>query len=90
MPRVGLEPTIPVFERAKTVHALDLVALAEEANRRDSGRCPSSATDRLADAVGLEMMKYVTTCSLSLGSFGQLHSSSLEADLSWALQHLFN
>jgi hypothetical protein len=23
MPRVGLEPTIPVFERAKTVHALD-------------------------------------------------------------------
>jgi hypothetical protein len=22
MPRVGLEPTIPVFERAKTVHAL--------------------------------------------------------------------
>jgi hypothetical protein len=23
MPEVGLEPTIPVFERAKTVHALD-------------------------------------------------------------------
>jgi hypothetical protein len=23
MPQVGLEPTIPVFERAKTVHALD-------------------------------------------------------------------
>jgi hypothetical protein len=23
MPRVGLEPTIPAFERAKTVHALD-------------------------------------------------------------------
>jgi hypothetical protein len=23
MPRVGFEPTIPVFERAKTVHALD-------------------------------------------------------------------
>jgi hypothetical protein len=23
MPRVGLETTIPVFERAKTVHALD-------------------------------------------------------------------
>jgi hypothetical protein len=26
MPRVGLEPTIPVFERAKTVHALDSAA----------------------------------------------------------------
>jgi hypothetical protein len=23
MPRVGLEPTIPVFERVKTFHALD-------------------------------------------------------------------
>jgi hypothetical protein len=26
MPRVGIEPTIPVFERAKTFHALDLSA----------------------------------------------------------------
>jgi hypothetical protein len=26
MPQVGLEPTIPVFERAKTVHALDPAA----------------------------------------------------------------
>jgi hypothetical protein len=26
MPRVGFEPTIPVFEQAKTVHALDRVA----------------------------------------------------------------
>jgi hypothetical protein len=26
MPRVGFEPTIPAFERAKTVHALDLAA----------------------------------------------------------------
>jgi hypothetical protein len=26
MPRVGLEPTTPVFERAKTVHALDRAA----------------------------------------------------------------
>jgi hypothetical protein len=25
MPRVGFEPTIPVFEMAKTVHALDRV-----------------------------------------------------------------
>jgi hypothetical protein len=27
MPRVGFEPTIPVFERAKTVHALDCAAI---------------------------------------------------------------
>jgi hypothetical protein len=26
MPRVGIEPTIPVFERAETVHALDRAA----------------------------------------------------------------
>jgi hypothetical protein len=26
MPRVGFEPTIPVFERTKTVNALDLAA----------------------------------------------------------------
>jgi hypothetical protein len=26
MPQVGFEPMIPVFERAKTVHALDRVA----------------------------------------------------------------
>jgi hypothetical protein len=27
MPLVGFEPTIPVFERAKTVHALDRAAI---------------------------------------------------------------
>jgi hypothetical protein len=26
MPRMGFEPTIPVFERAKTVHVLDRAA----------------------------------------------------------------
>jgi hypothetical protein len=26
MPRVGLEPTIPVFERTKTIHVLDRAA----------------------------------------------------------------
>jgi hypothetical protein len=26
MPRVGFQPTIPLFEQAKTVHALDCVA----------------------------------------------------------------
>jgi hypothetical protein len=26
MPRAGFEPTIPAFERAKTVHALDRAA----------------------------------------------------------------
>jgi hypothetical protein len=27
MPQVGFEPTIPVFERAKTVHDLDCAAI---------------------------------------------------------------
>jgi hypothetical protein len=27
MPRDGFEPTIPAFERAKTVHALDRAAI---------------------------------------------------------------
>jgi hypothetical protein len=27
MPQVGFEPTIPVFERAKTIHALDPAAI---------------------------------------------------------------
>jgi hypothetical protein len=27
MPRVGFEPTIPVFERAKKIHALDREAI---------------------------------------------------------------
>jgi hypothetical protein len=27
MPRVGFEPMIPVFERAKTVHVLDCAAI---------------------------------------------------------------
>jgi hypothetical protein len=28
MPRVGFEPTTPVFERAKTVHVLEIAAIA--------------------------------------------------------------
>jgi hypothetical protein len=28
MPRVGFEPTTPVYERAQTVHALDRAATA--------------------------------------------------------------
>jgi hypothetical protein len=27
MPRVGFEPTIPAFERAKTIHVLDRAAI---------------------------------------------------------------
>jgi hypothetical protein len=33
MPRVELEPTKPVFERAKTVHALNHVATVIDAER---------------------------------------------------------
>jgi hypothetical protein len=32
MPWVGLEPTIPVSERAKTVHALDRAATVNDPN----------------------------------------------------------
>jgi hypothetical protein len=35
MPRVGFEPTIPVFERAKTVHALDGAATVICLNNSD-------------------------------------------------------
>jgi hypothetical protein len=34
MPRVGFEPTIPAFERAKTVHALDSTATVIGSNSR--------------------------------------------------------
>jgi hypothetical protein len=33
MPRVGLEHTIPAFERAKTVHALERVATVTGHNK---------------------------------------------------------
>jgi hypothetical protein len=33
MPHVGIEPMIPVFERAKTVHALDRAATVIEVDR---------------------------------------------------------
>jgi len=46
------------------------------------GRATSSTADRLTEAAGHEMTKCITTCSLYLGSIGQLHSSSLESDLS--------
>jgi hypothetical protein len=32
MPQVGLKPTIPVFELAKTVHALDRAAIVTGGN----------------------------------------------------------
>jgi hypothetical protein len=36
MPQVGLEPTIPMFERAKTVHALDRAVTVISENLQDS------------------------------------------------------
>jgi hypothetical protein len=35
MPRVGFEPTISVFERAKTVHVLDRAATVFDINYRN-------------------------------------------------------
>jgi hypothetical protein len=38
MPRVGFEPTIPVFERAKTVHALRCVHITRARARQACAR----------------------------------------------------
>jgi hypothetical protein len=40
MPRVGFEPKIPVFERAKTVHALDRAASVIGTNKWINGSIP--------------------------------------------------
>jgi hypothetical protein len=37
MPLVGFEPTIPVFERAKTVHDLDRAAAVIDKKREITG-----------------------------------------------------
>jgi hypothetical protein len=44
MPWVGLEPTIPAFERAKTVHALDRVPLWSVHEINTSGNVCSNGT----------------------------------------------
>jgi hypothetical protein len=59
MPRVGFEPTIPVFERAKTVHALELAATV-------IGIIQS--TDHFPSIISVSMPKY-PTCVKSVGSF---------------------
>jgi hypothetical protein len=59
MPRVGFEPTIPVFERAKTVHELDFAATVIDdvsynhvismhpVNNGDEGSCKQGQTQGL-------------------------------------------
>jgi hypothetical protein len=39
MPQVGFEPTIPVFEQAKTFHALDHAATVISVVRIDTENC---------------------------------------------------
>jgi formylmethanofuran dehydrogenase subunit E len=46
MPRVGFEPTIPVFERAKTFHALDCAATAIGYQHNTSLKSPLSLSMR--------------------------------------------
>jgi hypothetical protein len=41
MPRVGFEPTIPVFEQAKTVHASDHAAAVTPASHGRLSFCGS-------------------------------------------------
>jgi hypothetical protein len=38
MPSVGFEPTTPVFERTKTVHALDRGATVIRKNKEGKGK----------------------------------------------------
>jgi hypothetical protein len=55
MPRVGFEPTIPVFERAKTVHALDCVAIVIG--------IPSTNLPKFAIAKISQLLGYSALCS---------------------------
>jgi hypothetical protein len=51
MPRVGFEPTIPVFERARTVHALyrAVTVTGRRASNRVKCECYVYATENLAE-----------------------------------------
>jgi hypothetical protein len=56
MPRVGLEPTIPAFERTKTVHALDraatVIAIACQTKvyiYQAAGEYPENVNNAVAD-----------------------------------------
>jgi hypothetical protein len=47
MPRVGFEPTIPVFESAKTVHASDLSATLIGKNIQNKHQRGNKTLDRI-------------------------------------------
>jgi hypothetical protein len=64
MPRVEFEPTIPVFERAKTVHALDRAATMIGTNK-----LWSMLMSNLAHCLRV----YVTECN----DGGKIYNSSL-------------
>jgi hypothetical protein len=50
MPRVGFEPTIPVLERVKTVHALDRAASVIGSSRTtEYKRVETGGLDKMSD-----------------------------------------
>jgi hypothetical protein len=64
MPRVGFEPTIPAFERAKTVHALDGAATTTDIQ---FDKCSSHLRLRLPSS--LSLLRVPTTILPSLDWF---------------------
>jgi hypothetical protein len=70
MPRVGFEPTNPVFERAKTVHALDRAAAVIGRSLRYLVRIKDKSIDipihnLLHESLGLYCYTSITTTRMS-------------------------
>jgi hypothetical protein len=59
MPRVGFEPTIPAFERAKTVHALDRAVTVISASSWRSAYLSTKTTLPFLFTVPVEKMRNV-------------------------------
>jgi hypothetical protein len=82
MSRVGLEPTIPVFERAKTVHAVDSAATVV-GHRKGNYRV---STMKRPDF--LEIFFKIGTCFFfSSGVKGLLRTATVHSLLRFRLPH---
>jgi hypothetical protein len=63
MPRVGFEPTIPAFERTKTVHALSWVSIARQT--RSFVYCVRVQHRSAADACGCRSTLFLSHKAIS-------------------------
>jgi hypothetical protein len=79
MPRVGFEPTISVFEQAKTFHASDKAATV-------IGRCKTVADEvtalQTSHCAGSEPIFYSSSSPTRIGPLGSFRSISLVVGLS--------